>query len=84
MDLQSSTVPSLLGKGKRDEADAEGPHLIPPEAGRGTTHSPRFSKSLITIGFLANAEHRYTKDVVVIKFGFAMEHRLLSFGEKEG
>jgi len=23
-------------------------------------------------------------DVVVIKFGFAMQHRLRSFGEKEG
>ena len=63
---------------------SRGPNLIPPEAGRGTKHSPCFSEMLIAISFSENVEQRYNIDAVVMKFGLAMQHRLLSFGEKEG
>ena len=51
---------------------------------RPSNHNPCFSVSLITIGFFENVEHRYTNDVVVMKFSKEMQYRLLSFGEKEG
>ena len=58
-----------------------GPHLVPPEAGRRTGHSPRFSEILITISFSESAEQRHKVDVVVISFGVAMQHRPFPFGE---
>ena len=102
------------------------PHLIPPEAGKGTTRSHylptgrlafrraekiklfesaerrnevdvvvmKFSKEMSTAFSLVIAirQRRRSKerrkgseaDVVVIKFGFAMQRRLLSLGEEEG
>ena len=44
---------------------------------RPSGHNPYFSKLSIIIGHFENAGERYKDDVVVIKFGFAMQHRSL-------
>jgi hypothetical protein len=63
---------------------SRGPHPDLLQRRRPPTHSPCFSKILITISISENVEYRYKVEVVVIKFIKDMQHRLLSFGEEEG
>ena len=51
---------------------------------RPSNHNPCFSVSLITIGFFENVEHRYTNDVVVMKFSKEMQYRSFPLEGREG
>jgi hypothetical protein len=51
---------------------------------RPSEHSPHFSEILIMVWVFEIDERSYSDDVVVMKFGLVMQHRLLSLGEEEG
>jgi hypothetical protein len=48
---------------------------------RPPEHSPYYSEMPIIVGNSENVGQRYNADVVVMKFGLAMQHRPFSFGE---
>jgi hypothetical protein len=76
--------PHLASPKERNNAQPSWPHPDLLQKRRPSEHSPRFSEILITIGNFENGGQRYKDDVVVMKFGFAMEHRSFSFGEGDG
>ena len=58
---------------------SKGPHLTSPKERNNT--QPLLLEVFEIIRDFENVEQRYEDDVVVMKFGFAMQHRPFPFGE---